>query len=89
MRGRLRRGLNRERVEHAQVRVREDVAVRERRPIVIRRAEADRDVSWGWQGNGVAPVAHIIVDAVAVGRRDDLEMIGMQMEGMRRILRDY
>ena len=61
----LLRRLNRKRVEHAQVRVREDVAVRQRRPIVIRRAEADRDVSWGWQGNGVAPVAHIIINAVA------------------------
>ena len=32
----------------------------------------------GVGGNGVAPVAHIIIDAVAVGRRDDLEVVRMQ-----------
>ena len=63
--GRLRRGLDRKRVEHAQVRVREDVAVRERRPVEVLCLKSDRDVPGRRQGNGVAPVAHIIINAVA------------------------
>ena len=86
--GTLRRGLNRERVEHAQVRVR-DVAVRQRRPVEVRRLKSDRDVARRRQRDRVAPVAHIIIDAVAVGRRHDLEVVRMQVERVRRVLRDY
>ena len=52
---------------HARVRVGEDVAVREAPAVEVRRHEADRRVAGPRRGrrqrDGVAPVAHVVVDA--------------------------